>query len=135
MSLQERTLVVKNFDPDKTTDKLLKELCCQGGPVRKVVVKPDHAFVEYEDVESVGYSRAILNGVQLHGRTLSLEPKERRGSRYAKYTKALIDYIEYDKQQKAMGQMQIQMHMQMPIQQPYQHQLPHQHDQQQQYYR
>lgn len=100
MSLQERTLVIKNFNPERTTDKLLKELCLQGGPVRNVVIRPDHAFVEFEDVESVGYSKALLEGVQLFGRSLTMEPKTRE-ARYFKYTQALRDYIKYDKQQKA----------------------------------
>lgn len=108
MSLQERTLVVKNFDADKTTHKLLKELCLQGGPVRKVVVKPDHAFVEYEDVESVGYSKALLDGVELFGRKLIMEPKSREAS-FFKYTRILHDYVQYDKQQQQA--LQHQQHM------------------------
>lgn len=97
MSLQERTLVVKNFDPEKTTFGLLKELCLQAGPVRNVVMRPDHAFVEFEDVESVGYSKALLDGVFLFGRRLIMEPKLRDPS-YRKYSDILHDYIKYDKQ-------------------------------------
>lgn len=100
MSLQERTLVVRNFDPDRTTHKLLEELCIQAGPVRKVVIKPDHAFVEYEDVESVGYSKALLDGVNLFGRSLVMEPKTKTAP-FFKYTQLLREYINYDRQIKA----------------------------------
>lgn len=123
MSLQERTLVVKGFDPDKTTAALLKELCLQGGPVRNVVVKPDHAFVEYEDVESVGYSKALLEGIELFGKKLEMEPKLNRNPAYFRYTKLLHDYIRYDKQQRnhqqlhqqqqQQQQQQFQLHQQM----------------------
>lgn len=99
MSLQERTLVVKNFDPEKTTPMLLKELCIQAGPVKNVVIKPDHAFVEFEDVESVGYSKALLDGVVMFGQKLILEPKL-KAPFYFKYTKLLSDYINYDKQKQ-----------------------------------
>lgn len=100
MSLQERTLVVKNFDPDQTTPKLLEELCLQAGPVRNVVMKPDHAFVEYEDIESVGYSKALLDGVILFGKKLIMEPKTKTPP-YFKDTQLLRDYINYDKQNQA----------------------------------
>lgn len=122
MSLQERTLVVRGFDPDKTTPAILKELCLQGGPVRNVVVKPDHAFVEYEDVESVGYSKALLEGVELFGKKLQMDPKLSRNPAYLKYSKLLHDYIRYDKQQRnqqqqqqqqLQQQQQFQLHQQM----------------------
>lgn len=99
MSLQERTLVIKNFDPEKTTTKLLKELCMQAGPVRNVVVKPDHAFVEYDDMESVGYSKALLDGIQMFGQTLVMETKL-KGPIYHKYSKLLNDYIDYDRRRQ-----------------------------------
>lgn len=101
MSLQERTLVVKNFDPEKTTQKLLKELCLQAGPVKNVIMRQDHAFVEFEDVESVGFSKALLDGICLHGKKLFLEPKLKT-EEYYRYTKLLQDYIRYDKQQRAL---------------------------------
>lgn len=116
MSLQERTLVVKNFDPDKTTANLLKELCLQGGPVRNVVVKPDHAFIEYEDIESVGYSKALLEGVELFGKKLVMEPKTRKVS-YFKHTQLLHDYIRYDKQQRNQQQQQQLLQQQQQQQQ------------------
>lgn len=103
MSLQERTLVVRNFDPDRTTAKLLKELCIQAGPVKNVVIKPDHAFVEYEDIESVGYSRALLDGVQLFKRTLSMEPKL-RAPIYNRYKKMLDDYIDHDRRRQQLAE-------------------------------
>jgi len=99
MSLQERTLVIKNFDPNLTTNELLKELCIQAGPLRNVVLKTDHAFVEFEDVDSVAYAKALLDGVRLFGRPLVMEPKL-RDDRNLKYTKLLNDYIAYDKEQE-----------------------------------
>lgn len=99
MSLQERTLVVKNFDPDRTTATLLKELCLQAGPVKNVVIKPDHAFVEFEDVDSVGYCKALLEGVVMFGQKLIMEPKLKAPT-YFRYTKLLSDYINYDKQKQ-----------------------------------
>jgi RNA recognition motif-containing protein len=122
MSLQERTLVVRNFDPDKTTDKLLKELCLQAGPLRKVVMRPDHAFVEFDHIESVGYAKALLDGVILFGKPLSFEPKIKI-SEHFKYTKALNDYISHDirrralEQQRQTQQYQMQMFMQQQQQQ------------------
>lgn len=97
MSLQERTLVVKNFDAEKTTNCLLKELCIQGGPVKNVVMRSDHAFVEFEDIESVGYTKALLDGVELFGKKLILEPKL-RSNIYFKYTHMLNDFIKLDQQ-------------------------------------
>lgn len=74
-SLQERTLVVKGYDPDKTTKEILEELFIQGGPVRNIVFRPDHSFVEYEDKESVGYALALFKGLELFKRPLIIEPK------------------------------------------------------------
>lgn len=99
MSLQERTLVVKNFDYEKTSNRLLKELFNQAGPVRKVVMKPDHAFVEFEDVVSVGYAKALLDGVIMFDHKLIIEPKIRLDS-HQRYSRLLQDYIRYDRQQK-----------------------------------
>lgn len=128
MSLQERTLVIKNFDPEKTTNRLLKELCIQGGPVRNVVVKPDHAFVEYEDVDSVGYSKALLDGIELFGKKLIMEPKMRALS-YFKYTQILQDYIKYDKHRQQLELQQQQVlayhHQQQAQAQLQQQQQPH----------
>lgn len=122
MSLQDRTLVVKNFDPERTTSSLLKELFIQGGPIRNVVFKPDHAFVEFEDVESVGYTRALLEGVELFGRKLVVEPKNRSPEHF-KFTKIIQDYIRFDKQHRQQIQQQQQMmayHQQQALQMPYQ---------------
>lgn len=114
MSLQERTLVVKNFDPEKTTPKLLKELFLQAGPVRNVVVRPDHAFVEFEDVESVGYSKALLDSVVMFDRQLVMEPKTRCQTHF-RYTQILQNYINFDKQQRAMQQQQEALNQQQMI--------------------
>lgn len=107
MSLQERTLVVRNFDPDKTTQRILKELCLQAGPVRNVVVRQDHAFVEFEDVESVGFAKALLDGVILHKKKLNMEPRLKTAN-YYKYTRLLQDYIKYDKLQRTQQNLMLQ---------------------------
>lgn len=123
MSLQERTLVVRNFDPERTTDKLLKELCLQGGPVRKVVLRSDHAFVEFDDVDSVGYTMALLDGVKMFDRTLAFGPKLRL-KKYSKYTTALNEYIAYDKYNRSMErQRRMQEQQQMQMQMQYQQQM------------
>lgn len=123
--------MVKNFDPEKLTEKLLKELCIQGGPVRNVVVRPDHAFVEFEDIESVGYTKALLDGIQLFGKNLTMEPRLRE-ARFYTYNKSLVDYINYDRYNRQQKEMQAQMQIQQQQQQQYHSQLQ-QHQQQQQY--
>lgn len=138
MSLQDRTIVVKNFDPERTTNKLLKELCLQAGPVRNVVLRSDHAFVEYEDVESVGYAKALLDGVQLFDRHLSFEPKTRL-LQHGHYEKALRRYISYDIERRAELQRQkeqeeMKKRFEMMQQQPYLQQPIYQQQQQQPFY-
>lgn len=136
MSLQERTLVLKNFDPEKTTKELITELFLQAGPVKNVVIRPDHAFVEFDDVESVGYSKALLDGIEMFGKKLELQPKARLASQM-KYVKLINDYIAYDRQckqqQRAMQQQQqqqIAFYQQqqqqqiIPVTQQFSHQQP-----------
>lgn len=141
MSLQERTLVVKNFNPKKVNKTLLEELFLQAGPVKNVVVKPDHAFVEFEDVDSVGYSKALLEGIRMHGKQLILVPKVNTQDS-VKYTQLLQNYIRFTKQQQSQQQqllmqqqrMQHQQHAQVQFQvNPFQ-QTHMQQVQQQQHY-
>lgn len=110
--------MVRNFDPEQTTSKLLKELCMQAGPVRNVVMRPDHAFVEFDDFESVGYSKALLDGIVLFGRPLSFEPKIRLNEHF-RYVKSLDDYKAHAARVAAIEQqrqLQMQYQMQMPPQ-------------------
>lgn len=72
--LQARTLRVTNFH-ERVTKELLKELFIQAGPVRNIVLRPDHAFIEFEDAESVAYALAAMYRIQLFGVELKLEPK------------------------------------------------------------
>jgi len=72
--LQRRTLKVTNLS-HSVTKPLLKELFVQAGPVKNVVLKPDHAFVEFSDEESVGFALALMVGVHLFGRELRLESR------------------------------------------------------------
>lgn len=112
MSLQERTLVIKNFDPEKTTHDLIKELCIQGGPVKNVVVRPDHAFVEFEHKESVGYAKALFDGVVLFGRKLVMEPKLKNDPYYFEYSQRLLAYVDYDRRCRAESEQQLLMQQQ-----------------------
>lgn len=81
MDLQMRTLRVTSANgrelDRKVTKDILLELFIQVGPVRNIVLKPSFAFIEFQDVESVAYAIAAMDGVQLFGRTLNLEPKIR----------------------------------------------------------
>lgn len=54
--LEERTLVVKNFNPDQTTKELLEELFSNFGPVKNIVLKRDLAYIEFTVKETVGYA-------------------------------------------------------------------------------
>ena len=72
--LQSRTLRVTEFHSD-VTKELLKELFNQVGPVRNVVLRPDHAFIEFQDTDSVAYALAAMDGVHIFGVPLRMEPK------------------------------------------------------------
>ncbi|RWS12078.1 hypothetical protein B4U79_05741 [Dinothrombium tinctorium] len=75
IDLQERTLRVTNID-SKVTKELLRELFNQKvGPVVNVVLKPDFAFIEFEDSDSVAYAIAMMDGVKLFDSELNLQPK------------------------------------------------------------
>lgn len=56
MSLEERTLVVRNIDGDKLSVDLLDELFSNFGPVVKVVLRKNFAFIEFSVKSSVGYA-------------------------------------------------------------------------------
>lgn len=79
MDLQMRTLRVtagNGWDFDKrVTKEILQELFIQVGPVRNIVLKNSFAFIEFQDTDSVAYALAAMDGVQLFGKTLNLEPK------------------------------------------------------------
>jgi RNA recognition motif-containing protein len=65
---------VKQFHPN-VTKELLRELFIQVGPVRNVVHRPDHAFIEFQDSDSVAYALAAMANVHMYGQPLRLEPK------------------------------------------------------------
>lgn len=56
MSLEERTLVVRNIDGDRITESLLEELFGNFGPVVRVVLRKNFAFIEFTVKVSVGYA-------------------------------------------------------------------------------
>lgn len=74
MDLQLRTLKVTGYHQDVTKD-LLRELFIQVGPIKNVVFKPDHTFIEFADEDSVGYALAAMSNVTLFNVPLLLEPK------------------------------------------------------------
>lgn len=49
----------------------------QCGPVKNVVLKIDaeFAFIEFEHKVSVGFALALMEGVQLYGQKIYLQPK------------------------------------------------------------
>lgn len=62
MSMEERTLVVRNIDGDKIDLDLLEELFTNFGPLIRIVLRKSFAFVEYTTKESVGYAWYVLGG-------------------------------------------------------------------------
>ncbi|XP_027204885.2 uncharacterized protein LOC113798529 [Dermatophagoides pteronyssinus] len=105
--LEERTLVVRNFDPDLTTKELLEELFSNFGPINNVVLKRDFAFIGYTEPESVAYALAMMHGICLHGRRLSLLPKLSSRSYYYRYLDSLETFErECDKNKKFLDQFQ-----------------------------
>nr|XP_046908523.1 RNA-binding protein 7-like [Dermatophagoides farinae] len=87
--LEERTLVVRNFDPNLTTKELLEELFSNFGPINNVVLKRDFVFIGYTKPESVAYALAMMWGISLHGRRLNLSPKLSSESYYYRYLDSL----------------------------------------------
>ena len=60
MSLEERTLVVRGIDENRVTHVLLNELLNNFGPVVKIILRTNHAFVEYKDRDSVAYALYVF---------------------------------------------------------------------------
>ncbi|XP_054168448.1 RNA-binding protein 7-like [Oppia nitens] len=90
MSLEERTLVVRNLDG--VSRDLLVELFNQAGPVVNVVLRTDFAYIEFEHKVSVGYSLALFEGIYMFGRPLHLEPKVRNDSSNYHFVGALNQF-------------------------------------------
>lgn len=82
-----KTLYVTGFNPKLTTKHLLKELFMQGGPVRDVTLFDTHAYVLFEDEESVPYCLALFNEIEVHGQKLRLNPRSK--------TKDAFCYLKY----------------------------------------
>ena len=55
-SLEERTLVLRDIDGKRLSTDLLEELFSNFGPVVKVVLRDNHAFIEFTTKASVGYA-------------------------------------------------------------------------------
>lgn len=75
MSMEERTLVVRDIDGDRLSIDLLDELFSNFGPLVRVVLRPTFAFIEYTKKESVGYAWAMTEGIYLLGRKPRIAPK------------------------------------------------------------
>lgn len=82
-----RTLYVTGFNSKKITKPLLKDLFTQGGPVVDITLFETHAYILFQDEESVPYCLALFNEVELHGEKLRLNPRFR--------TKDTYCYINY----------------------------------------
>ncbi|XP_041373047.1 RNA-binding protein 7-like [Gigantopelta aegis] len=81
MSDAERTLFVGGLT-DKTTEELLYELFLQAGPLEKVTIpkekdgrKKKFAFITFRHEDSVPYSVKAMEGIQLHGQNLRIQPR------------------------------------------------------------
>ena len=87
-----RTLFCGNVS-EKVTEELLFELFLQAGPLEKVSIVPQKtfAFITFLHAVSVQYSIRMMEGVQLFGRTLKLQPRSREADEYsrAKFLKHL----------------------------------------------
>lgn len=75
MSLEERSIRVRNLPPKVTRDHLY-ELFMQAGPVCNVVYRDDHAFIEFVHKDSVGFALALFEGIALFGQMLDLSAKK-----------------------------------------------------------
>jgi len=82
------TIYVTGFNPRLTTKTLLTELFSQGGPVADVTLFSTHAYVLFQDEESVAYCLALFNGIELHGRRLNLSPRAQDKDTYK-----FLDYL------------------------------------------
>lgn len=76
-SVARRTLYVTSFNSKTITKNLLKELFCQGGPVVDITLFDTHAYVLFEDEESVPYCLALFNEIELYGHKLRISPRIR----------------------------------------------------------
>ncbi|KAH9362810.1 uncharacterized protein LOC144148078 [Haemaphysalis longicornis] len=78
---RDRTLWVGNLHP-RVTEDLLYELFLQAGPLDDVKIPKDNtgknknfAFVTFTHAVSVGYTLALMEGVNLYGRKLNIQPR------------------------------------------------------------
>lgn len=86
------SLRISGYNPKLTTNTLLYELFCQGGPIKSISFckRPDdHAIIRFQHDESVPYCLALFEGIELHGRLLRMNPL-----RYNKNTNLYLDYLK-----------------------------------------
>lgn len=76
---RDRTLWCGNMD-SQVTENLLYELFIQAGPLENVRIPKDssgrprsYAFVTFKHPQSVGYALALMNGINLFGKSLKLQ--------------------------------------------------------------
>lgn len=82
-----RTLYVQGFNPRTITKNLMNELFSQGGPIVNITLFETHAYILFEDEQSVAYCLALFNEIELHGRMLRISPRVKSKSAY--------DYLKY----------------------------------------
>lgn len=67
------TLFVVNFDPDTTHERHLEEHFAPYGKLKRVQVKKNYGFVQYELLDDAIAARAGLSLTRLMGRTITVE--------------------------------------------------------------
>ncbi|KAF5832105.1 hypothetical protein DUNSADRAFT_12154 [Dunaliella salina] len=67
------TLFVVNFDAARTRTRDLERLFEKYGPLRRVEIKRNYAFVQYDTVDDAAYALKKTNATVLLGRTITVE--------------------------------------------------------------
>lgn len=85
-----KTLYVRGFNPKTITKPLIEELFIQAGPIHFINLFKTHAKIVFEHEETVPYSIALLNGIELNGDILRLSPQMSDKNSYC-YHKYLME--------------------------------------------
>uniref|UniRef100_A0A6S8I3C5 RRM domain-containing protein n=1 Tax=Dunaliella tertiolecta TaxID=3047 RepID=A0A6S8I3C5_DUNTE len=67
------TLFVVNFDAARTRTRDLERLFEKYGPLRRVEIKRNYAFVQYDTIDDAEYALKKTNATVLLGRTITVE--------------------------------------------------------------
>lgn len=82
-----KTIYITGFNPRLINKHLLEEIFIQGGPIKDITLFETHAYILFEDEESVPYCLALFNDIELHGQKLRLSPRFK--------TKETFNYLNY----------------------------------------